>query len=186
MPLLTSAYRSDFSGEFGLKYEGLVERFTRMYLKKDRAAMSERNRTVFEQFTTSQLCPVCRGARLNQAALNSRIDGRNIAELSELEATGLLKVLEGFTDPVAATVAAKLRERLQQLVDIGLGYLSLSRETSTLSGGESQRVKMIRHLGNSLTEMLYILDEPSVGLHARDVARLNGLLKKLRDKGNTV
>ncbi len=173
-------------GEFGSKYEGLVERFTRMYIKKDAAAMSERNRAVFEQFTTSQTCPVCHGARLNQAALNSRIDGRNIAELSDLEVTKLITFLEDFTDPVAVKLAARLTERLQHLVDIGLGYLSLSRETSTLSGGESQRVKMIRHLGNSLTEMLYILDEPTVGLHARDVARLNALLKKLRDKGNTV
>jgi excinuclease UvrABC ATPase subunit len=173
-------------GEFGSKYEGLVERFTRMYIKKDAAAMSERNRAVFEQFTTSQTCPVCRGARLNEAALNCKINGRNIAELSDMEATELIKFLEGFTDPVAVKVAAKLSERLQHLVDIGLGYLSLGRETSTLSGGESQRLKMIRHLGNSLTEMLYILDEPSVGLHARDVARLTGLLRKLRDKGNTV
>src|SRR5262245_37615405 len=92
-------------GEFGLNYEGLVERFTRMYIKKDRAAMSDRNRAVFEQFTTSQICPVCKGARLNQAALNCRIDGRNIAELSDLEATELIKLLEGFTDPVAAQVA---------------------------------------------------------------------------------
>ena len=174
------------SGGYGSKYEGLVERFTRMYIKKDAAAMSDRNRAVFEQFTTSQTCPECQGARLNQAALNCRIRGRNIAELSDLEATELIKFLEGLTDPVAVKLAARLTERLQQLVDIGLGYLSLSRETSTLSGGESQRVKMIRHLGNSLTEMLYILDEPSVGLHARDVARLNTLLQKLRDKGNTV
>ncbi|HEX6291183.1 MAG TPA: excinuclease ABC subunit UvrA [Herpetosiphonaceae bacterium] len=173
-------------GEFGSKYEGLVERFTRMYIKKDPAAMAERNRAVFEQFTTSQTCPVCRGARLSQAALNCRIAGRNIAELAGLEATELIAFLHGFTDPVAAKLAAGLTERLQHMVDIGLGYLSLSRETSTLSGGESQRVKMIRHLGNSLTEMLYILDEPTVGLHARDVARLNTLLKKLRDKGNTV
>jgi excinuclease UvrABC ATPase subunit len=173
-------------GEFGSKYEGLVERFTRMYIKKDAAAMSERNRAIFEQFTTSQTCPLCKGARLNQAALACKIDGRNIAELADLEATELIQFLDRFSDPVAVRVAARLRERLQHLVDIGLGYLSLSRETSTLSGGESQRLKMIRHLGNSLTEMLYILDEPSVGLHARDVARLNGLLKKLRDKGNTV
>jgi excinuclease UvrABC ATPase subunit len=173
-------------GEFSSKYEGLVERFTRSYLKKDAAAMSERNRAVFEQFTTSQTCPLCHGARLNQAALDCRIGGRNIAELSDLEATELIAFLEGFTDPVAIKLAARLTERLQHLVDIGLGYLSLGRETATLSGGESQRVKMIRHLGNSLTEMLYILDEPSVGLHARDVARLTGLLKQLRDKGNTV
>jgi excinuclease ABC A subunit len=173
-------------GEFSSNYEGLVERFTRMYIKKDAAAMSERNRAVFEQFTTSQTCPVCHGARLNQAALDCRINGRNIAELSDLEATELIAFLHGFTDPVAVRLAARLAERVQHLVDIGLGYLSLGRETSTLSGGESQRVKMIRHLGNSLTEMLYILDEPTVGLHARDVARLTKLLRQLRDKGNTV
>ncbi|MBB6016180.1 ATP-binding cassette domain-containing protein [Deinococcus radiopugnans] len=173
-------------GEFGSKYEGLVERFTRMYLKKDAAAMSGRARTVFEAFTTSQTCPLCGGARLNAAALESRIDGQNIAEVSDLEITGLMAFLERLSDPAAARVAAHLQERLQHLVDIGLGYLSLSRETATLSGGESQRLKMIRHLGNSLTDMLYILDEPSVGLHARDVARLTGLLRKLRDKGNTV
>lgn len=173
-------------GEFGSKYEGLVERFTRMYIKKDSAAMSERNRGVFEQFTTSKVCPVCQSARLNQAALNCKIDGKNIADIADLEATELVKLLQSFTDPVAIKVAAKLTERIEHLVNIGLGYLSLSRETNTLSGGESQRVKMIRHLGNSLTEMLYILDEPSVGLHARDVARLNELLKKLCDKGNTV
>jgi len=177
-------------GAFGSKYEGLVERFNRMYISgkfaKDAAAMSDRNRAVFEQFTTSQTCPVCHGGRLNEAALNCRINGKNIAELSDLEATELIKFLKGFTDPVAVKVAARLSERLQHLVDIGLGYLSLSRETSTLSGGESQRVKMIRHLGNSLTEMLYILDEPTVGLHARDVVRMNTLLKALRDKGNTV
>lgn len=173
-------------GEFGSKYEGLVERFTRMYIKKDAAAMSERNRAVFEQFTTSQRCPVCHGARLNQAALQCKILGKNIAELSDMEATELIRFLGDLKDPIAIKIASRLVERLQHLVEIGLGYLSLSRETSTLSGGESQRIKMIRHLGNSLTEMLYILDEPSVGLHARDVARLNGLLKKLRDKGNTV
>ena len=169
-----------------LRYEGLVERFNRMYIKKDTAAMSDRNRAVFEQFTNAQTCPLCHGARLNQTALDCRIQGKNIAELSDLEVTQLIPFLADFTDPVAVRVAAHLIERLQHLVDIGLGYLSLSRETATLSGGESQRVKMIRHLGNSLTEMLYILDEPSVGLHARDVARLNTLLQKLRDKGNTV
>jgi excinuclease ABC A subunit len=177
-------------GAYGSKYEGLVERFNRMYISgkfaKDAAAMSDRNRAVFEQFTTAQTCPVCHGGRLNEAALNCRINGKNIAELADLEATELITFLEGFTDPVAKRLAARLSERLRHLVDIGLGYLSLSRETATLSGGESQRLKMIRHLGNSLTEMLYILDEPSVGLHARDVARLNNLLRKLRDKGNTV
>jgi excinuclease UvrABC ATPase subunit len=173
-------------GEFGSKYEGLVERFTRMYLKKDAAAMAERNRAIFEQFTTTQTCPLCRGERLTQAALACRVAGRGIAELSAMEATELVAFLDGLSDVAAARVVGALRERVQHLVEIGLGYLSLGRETMTLSGGESQRVKMIRHLGNSLTEMLYILDEPSVGLHARDVARLTNLLQKLRDKGNTV
>jgi excinuclease UvrABC ATPase subunit len=172
--------------EFNLTFEGVAERFTRMYIKKDAAAMSDRNRAVFEKFVDTQTCPVCHGARLNQGVLDCRIDTRNIAECSDLEATELIRFLQGFIDPVAVKLAAKLTERLEHLVDIGLGYLSLSRETSTLSGGESQRIKMIRHLGNSLTDMLYILDEPSVGLHARDVARLTGLLRKLRDKGNTV
>jgi excinuclease UvrABC ATPase subunit len=173
-------------GEFGMNYEGLVVRFTRSYIKKDSAAMSDRNRAIFEQFVTQQVCPLCHGARLNQTALSSKINGLNIAELCDLEATELVKALRGFTDPVAIRVAGHLVERVEHLIDIGLGYLSLSRETATLSGGESQRIKMIRHLGNSLTDMLYVLDEPSVGLHARDVARLNGLLGKLRDKGNTV
>ncbi len=172
--------------DFNLKYEGLIERFTRMYIKKDAAAMSDRNRAIFEKYVNTQVCSVCHGARLNAAALESRINGLNIAQMSDLEATKLIETLKGLTDPVAIKVAAKLLERLEHLVEIGLGYLSLSRETTTLSGGESQRIKMIRHLGNSLTDMLYILDEPSVGLHARDVARLNGLLQKLRDKGNTV
>ncbi len=172
--------------DFSLKYEGLIERFSRMYIKKDVTTMTARNRAIFEQYVTQQICPVCHGARLNATALEGKILGLNIAEMSDLEATKLLEVLKNLTDPVALRVAEKLTERLEHLVQIGLGYLSLSRETATLSGGESQRIKMIRHLGNSLTDMLYILDEPSVGLHARDVARLTGLLGQLRDKGNTV
>jgi excinuclease UvrABC ATPase subunit len=173
-------------GEFGSNYEGLVERFNRSYIRKDTAAMSERNRAVFERFVITRTCPLCDGARLNQAALATRINGVNIAEAANMEATVLHAFLGEIDVPVVAPVAAKLRERVSHLVEIGLGYLSLDRETATLSGGESQRIKLIRHLGNSLTDMLYILDEPSVGLHARDVARLNGLLKRLRDKGNTV
>ncbi|ADV65815.1 ATP-binding cassette domain-containing protein [Deinococcus maricopensis] len=168
--------------DFNLTYLGLMERFTR----KDAASMSERSRAVFEQFTRAQVCPVCHGARLKQAALACRIQDRNIAELSDLEVTALIDFLRALPDGPARRVADELTERLTHMVDIGLGYLSLGRGTATLSGGESQRLKMIRHLGNSLTDMLYILDEPSVGLHARDVARLNGLLRQLRDKGNTV
>ena len=168
--------------DFNLSYKGLVHRLT----KKDAGAMSDRARELFERFTIQQPCPVCKGARLNAAVLESRLEGRNIAELSDLEATAAIEVLRSLRDPLAARLAGPLIERLEHLADIGLGYLNLSRETATLSGGESQRVKMVRHLGNSLTDMLYILDEPSVGLHARDVARLNRLLQKLRDKGNTV
>lgn len=173
-------------GEMSSQYEGLVVRFTRMWIKKDSGAMSDRNRKVFEAFTTSQVCPLCHGARLNQESLQSRIGGKNIAELSDLEVRDLIQFLQDLPDHQTRRVADALIERLGHMVDIGLGYLSLSRPTLTLSGGESQRLKMIRHLGNSLTGMLYILDEPSVGLHARDVGRLNGLLQKLRDKGNTV
>lgn len=173
-------------GEFGARYEGLVERFGRTYLKKDSATMNESKRAIFERFTSSQTCPLCGGDRLNQAALHCRINGQNIAELSALEVTDLVIWLQQLTDPLAGKLAGALIERLQHLIDIGLGYLSLDRATATLSGGESQRVKMIRHLGNSLTEMLYILDEPTVGQHPRDVDRMTRLLQKLRDKGNTV
>jgi excinuclease UvrABC ATPase subunit len=133
-----------------------------------------------------QPCPLCRGARLSQAALSCKIDGRNIAELAAMEVEALIPVLEEIRDPVAAPMVHTLVERLQHLVDIGLGYLSLDRETDTLSGGESQRVKIVKHLSSSLVDVMYIFDEPSVGLHPRDVHRMNELLQKLRDKGNTV
>ncbi|MFC3862578.1 ATP-binding cassette domain-containing protein [Deinococcus antarcticus] len=173
-------------GGFAYQYEGLSERFARMYLTKDAASMSERKRAVFEQFVDSQTCPLCHGARLNQAALRSLLNGKNIAELCEMEAHHLLEFLKDLPGKELQFEMTFLLGRLEQLVGIGLGYLSLDRETVTLSGGESQRLKMIRHLGSSLTEMLYILDEPSVGLHPSDVARLNDLLRELRDKGNTV
>ncbi|WP_246580621.1 hypothetical protein [Deinococcus aestuarii] len=169
--------------DFNLTSLGLAERLT----QKDAASLSGRNRQVFEQFTTTRPCPLCHGARLNQAVLGSRIGGRNIAELSDLEVGDLIPFLNGRPlDQATRRVADGLTGRLAHMVDIGLGYLSLGRGTATLSGGESQRLKLIRHQGNSLTDMLYILDEPSVGLHARDVARLTGLLRQLRDKGNTV
>ena len=133
-----------------------------------------------------QPCPLCNGARLSQVALNCKINGRNIAELSAMEAGALVDTLKEITDPVAVPMVATLVERLQHLVDIGLEYLSLDRETDTLSGGESQRVKIVKHLSSSLVDVMYIFDEPSVGLHPRDVHRMNELLQKLRDKGNTV
>jgi excinuclease UvrABC ATPase subunit len=173
-------------GDTHLRYEGVVDRFNRMFIQRDTSALSERSRAAFEEYVVSETCPLCHGGRLTQAALASRIDGYNIAELAALEATELAEVLAGFKQPVAAPILANLRARLSHLIDIGLGYLSLDRETTTLSGGESQRIKMVRHLNSSLTDMLYVFDEPSIGLHARDVQRLNDLLLKLRDKGNTV
>ena len=159
-------------------YEGLVDKFKRLYIKKDLGAMAERNREVYLRYVRSQACPLCKGARLVQAALAAEVDGYNIADCAAMEVERAVAVLSGTsTDPVAAApVVAALIDRVRDLVAIGLGYLTLDRETSTLSGGESQRIKMVRHLSSSLTDMMYIFDEPSVGLHARDVQRLNELL----------
>lgn len=167
-------------------YEGLVDRFNRSYIKKDTSEMAESTMEMARRYMKEGICPACHGARLNETVLSCRINGMNIAEMAALEVEDLLKVLGDVHDPVAQSVVASLSQRLQQLVDIGLGYLSLDRETTTLSGGESQRIKMIRHLSSSLTDLMYIFDEPSIGLHPRDVHRLNALLRKLRDKGNTV
>jgi excinuclease UvrABC ATPase subunit len=135
---------------------------------------------------TNGPCTLCKGARLSQAALGCKINGYNIGELAAMEVDELIEVIRAIKDPVAAPMVDSLVERLQHMIDIGLEYLSLSRETDTLSGGESQRIKMVKHLGSSLVDVLYIFDEPSIGMHPRDVHRLNELLQKLRDKGNSV
>lgn len=171
-------------GSINTKYEGVVDKFNRLYIKKD--GMSERNKEVMQRFVTMGGCPACGGTRLSEAARSAEIDGYNIAQLAAMEATELVEVIASLTEPTAKPVVESLVDRLTNLVTIGLGYLSLDRETATLSGGESQRIKMVRHLNSSLTDMMYIFDEPSIGLHARDVHRLNELLVKLRDKGNTV
>jgi excinuclease UvrABC ATPase subunit len=168
------------------KYEGLVDRFARLNLKRDLSALSERTRESVQRFLIEGVCPACDGARLNPAALATRIDGHTIADWSRMEVSDLIKVLAGIDDPVAAPVAEAARTALERVEAIGLGYLTLDRATATLSGGEAQRLKMVRHLGSSLVGMTYIFDEPSVGLHPRDVGRLNTLLRALRDKGNTV
>jgi excinuclease UvrABC ATPase subunit len=132
-------------------------------------------------------CPVCHGARLSQAALNCKIGGYNITQLSSMEVSQLITVVQVIKQESAATgILETVTARLQNLIDIGLGYLSLDRETDTLSGGESARVKLVKHLNGSLVDVTYIFDEPSVGLHPHDVHRLNELLQKLRDKGNTI
>ena len=131
-------------------------------------------------------CSECNGARLNQTVLKCKINGYNIADLTSMEIPELIEAVKGIKMPAAEPMVRTLLERLGELVDIGLEYLSLNRETDTLSGGESQRVKVVKHLGSSLTDVTYIFDEPSIGLHPRDVHRMNELLQKLRDKGNTV
>lgn len=174
------------SGSMNATYQGVIERFSRAYIKRDIKTLSERTQKMVAPYITMQPCPLCKGARLSQAALSCNINGRNIAELSAMEVGELIHVLKQINDPVAAPMISTLTERLQHLIDIGLEYLSLDRATDTLSGGESQRVKIVKHLSSSLTDVMYIFDEPSVGLHPRDVHRMNELLQKLRDKGNTV
>ena len=174
------------SNEMNASYVGVIERFNRSYIKRDIKTLSERTQKAVAPYLTMQPCPLCHGARLSQAALSSKINGRNIAELASMEVGDLIGVVRQIEGPVAAPMVATLTERLGHLVDIGLEYLSLNRETDTLSGGESQRVKIVKHLSSSLVDVMYIFDEPSVGLHPRDVHRMNELLQKLRDKGNTV
>lgn len=173
-------------GNMNATYMGIVEKFDRAYIKRDIKTLSERTQKMIKPYLHEGVCPTCKGARLNQAALSCKINGMNIAEMSAMEVGELIAVLNGIDDAVSAPMIQTLTERLQHLADMGLDYLSLNRETDSLSGGESQRVKMVKHLGSSLIDVLYIFDEPSVGLHPRDVYRLNGLLQKLRDKGNTV
>jgi excinuclease UvrABC ATPase subunit len=174
------------NGTMNASYQGIIERFNRSFIKRDIKTRPERTQKAVAPYLSMQPCPLCKGARLSQAALSSKIDGHNIAELSAMEAGELIDVIKAIKAPTAAPMVKTLTERLQHLVDIGLEYLSLDRETDTLSGGESQRVKIVKHLSSSLVDVMYIFDEPSVGLHPRDVHRMNELLQKLRDKGNTV
>ncbi|MEU6499904.1 excinuclease ABC subunit UvrA [Streptomyces californicus] len=174
------------TGSADMRFEGVVTRFERLYLKRDTAALSEKRREAAARFTVERVCGACDGARLNAAALATRVDGLSPADYARLEISELIGVLERIDDPVGGPVAAAARERLERLDGIGLGYLNLGRETTTLSGGEGQRLKMVRHLGSSLTGLTFVFDEPSVGLHPRDVGRLGDLLVRLRDKGNTV
>jgi excinuclease ABC A subunit len=172
--------------DFNLTYEGIVNRFTNKYIKRDLKTMSERTQKSVEPYMTMGACSECKGTRLNQTILKCKINGYNIADLTSMEIPELIEAVKTIKVPAAEPIVKVLLERLQNLVDIGLEYLSLSRETDTLSGGESQRVKVVKHLGSSLSDVIYIFDEPSVGLHPRDVHRMNELLQKLRDKGNTV
>jgi excinuclease UvrABC ATPase subunit len=180
-------FKAVYNGQtMNVSYEGIVEKFTRAYIRRDLKTMSQRTQKQVEPFLTMAPCTACHGARLSQAALGCKIRGRNIAELSAMEIGDLLRFVGGIEGAVAAPMVATLVDRLRHVVDIGLGYLTLDRPTDTLSGGESQRVKMVKHLGSSLVDVMYIFDEPSVGLHPRDVHLLGELLRQLRDKGNTI
>ena len=143
-------------------------------------------RAFVERVVTFTTCPECGGSRLNEAARSSKIDGVSIADACAMEIRDLAVWVHGLDEPSVAPLLTSLKQTLDSFVDIGLGYLSLERPTGTLSGGEAQRTKMIRHLGSSLTDVTYVFDEPTVGLHPHDIARMNDLLLQLRDKGNTV
>ncbi len=167
-------------------YEGLLVKVQRLYLSKDKESLQPHIRAFVDRAVTFSTCRACEGTRLAPAALSSRIRGRNIAECSAMQISDLAAFVREIDDPSVAPVLAALRDILEALVEIGLGYLSLDRESTSLSGGESQRVKMVRHLGSSLTDVTYVFDEPTVGLHPHDIRRMNDLLLQLRDKGNTV
>lgn len=167
-------------------YEGLVLKVQRMYLAKERESAQPHIRAFIDRVATFTTCPECGGARLKPAVLESRIAGKNIAECAAMQVSDLAAFLGDITQESVAPVVRNLRHTLDSLVEIGLGYLSLDRESATLSGGEAQRVKMVRHLGSSLTDITYVFDEPTVGLHPHDIQRMNRLLLRLRDKGNTV
>ncbi|MEY9850500.1 excinuclease UvrABC ATPase subunit [Leifsonia sp. EB41] len=169
-----------------LTYEGLVPRVQKSMLSKDIEAMQPHIRAFVERAVTFAPCPECGGTRLNAGARSSLIRGVSIADVGAMQLSDLAEWVRGLDEPSVAPLLAGLQGTLDSFVDIGLGYLSLDRPSGTLSGGEAQRTKMIRHLGSSLTDITYVFDEPSVGLHPHDMRRMNELLVQLRDKGNTV
>ena len=169
-----------------LTYEGLIPKISKSMLSKDPEAMQPHVRAFVERAVTFQTCPECDGTRLAAGALSSLIRGINIADACAMQITDLAGWVRDLDEPSAAPLIANLQHLLDAFAEIGLGYLSLSRPSGTLSGGEAQRIKMIRHLGSSLTDVTYVFDEPTIGLHPHDIARMNELLVQLRDKGNTV
>ena len=169
-----------------LTYQGLVDRIQRAYLVKDAEALQPHIRAAVERIATHGPCPACGGTRLNEQARSVKIGGKSIADVAELQISDLLEWVRAIDAPGARPMLDQLGTVLGHFVTIGLGYLSLERASSTLSGGESQRTRMVRHLGSALTDVTYVFDEPTIGLHAHDVQQMNGLLRQLRDKGNTV
>ncbi|QRY64174.1 excinuclease ABC subunit UvrA [Gordonia sp. PDNC005] len=169
-----------------ITYEGLIPRITKSMLSKDIDSVQPHVRAFIERAVTADTCPECDGTRLAEHARNSRIAGISIADACRMQISDLATWVADLDDPTVAPLLDKLGATLESFVEIGLGYLALERPTGTLSGGEAQRTKMIRHLGSALTDVTYIFDEPTIGLHPHDIARMNTLLLRLRDKGNTV
>jgi len=169
-----------------LTYEGLVPKIQKSFLSKDVDSLQSHIRAFVERAVTFTTCPDCHGTRLSEAARSSKIEGKNIAEVGALQISDLAGWVRGLDEPSVAPLLVSLGETLDSFVEIGLGYLSLDRPSGTLSGGEAQRTKMVRHLGSSLTDVTYVFDEPTIGLHPHDIQRMNELLLRLRDKGNTV
>ncbi|MFH8803378.1 ATP-binding cassette domain-containing protein [Streptomyces sp. NPDC017936] len=169
-----------------LTYEGLIPKIQKSFLAKDVDALQPHIRAFVERAVTFSTCPECDGTRLAAGARSSKIDGKNIADVCAMQISDLAEWVRGLDEPSVAPLLAALGHALDSFVEIGLGYLSLDRPSGTLSGGEAQRTKMIRHLGSSLTDVTYVFDEPTIGLHPHDIRRMNDLLLQLRDKGNTV
>lgn len=169
-----------------LTYEGLIPKIQKSFLSKDKEALQPHIRAFVERAVTFTICPECEGTRLTEAARSSKINRISIADACSMQISDLAKWVRGLDEPSVAPLLTKLLQTLDSFVEIGLGYLSLERPAGTLSGGEAQRTKMIRHLGSSLTDTTYVFDEPTIGLHPHDIQRMNELLLQLRDKGNTV
>ncbi|HYO41243.1 MAG TPA: excinuclease ABC subunit UvrA, partial [Nocardioidaceae bacterium] len=169
-----------------LTYLGLVPQIQKSFLSKDVDALQPHIRAFVERAVTFTTCPACDGTRLSEAARSSRIEGKNIADVCAMQISDLADWVRGLDEPSVAPLLAGLQHLLDSFTEIGLGYLSLDRPSGTLSGGEAQRTRMIRHLGSSLTDVTYVFDEPTIGLHPHDIQRMDDLLLRLRDKGNTV
>ncbi|MGH3503434.1 MAG: excinuclease ABC subunit UvrA, partial [Nocardioidaceae bacterium] len=169
-----------------LTYEGLIPKIQKSMLSKDTEAMQPHKRAFVERAVTFQTCPECEGTRLSEEARSSKIKGKNITDVCAMQISDLAGWVRGLDEPSVAPLLTGLQLLLDSFAEVGLGYLSLDRPSGTLSGGEAQRTKMVRHLGSSLTDVTYVFDEPTIGMHPHDIQRMNDLLLRLRDKGNTV
>lgn len=169
-----------------LEYEGVIPRFKRLYLNRDVSRLNRKVQDEINRFLTKGACPTCKGTGLNPKALASKINGYNIADFYDMQVSELLPILGEIHNPVGSSIAHQIENSLNSMIEVGLGYLSLSRRTDTLSGGEAQRLKMVRHLGSSLSNLTYIFDEPTAGLHPSDAEQIGKLLLRLRNRHNTV